>query len=192
MYLFGLGGYAYAGKQTQGNILLNIAHRNDDWMLVLGRVGVGINICVATPMMLLPCRENLLEVVEIVMGKEDQVDVTVIGEQTALLRDEPIQKDPVFYNPLVHYGSTLLIVVLCYVGAYQADSVAVVWSLCGSSMAFLIAFILPAVYYLQIQQREHVPNNRAWVVFCWILLPMACLSAVACTVQTVIRVVFPE
>jgi amino acid permease len=190
MYLFGLGGYAYAGKDTEGNILLNIANRNDDWMLVLGRIGVGVNLMVATPMMALPCRENLLEVVEIFMGKEEEVDVTLIGEQTALLRDEPIQKDPVFWNPLVHYGSTLLIILTCYAGASQAESVAVVWSLCGSSMAFLIAFILPTAYYLVIQRREHVPNSRAWVIFCWILLPVACLSAVACTIQTVARMVF--
>ena len=42
MYLFGLGGYVYAGIETQGNILLNIASRNDDFMFILGRIGVGI------------------------------------------------------------------------------------------------------------------------------------------------------
>lgn len=43
MYLFGLGGYFYAGIHTQGNILLNIATRHDDFMFVLGRLGVGIS-----------------------------------------------------------------------------------------------------------------------------------------------------
>ena len=41
MYLFGLGGYMFAGSDTQGNILLNVTLQ-DDWMFVLGRIGCGL------------------------------------------------------------------------------------------------------------------------------------------------------
>ena len=140
----------------------------------------------ATPMMVLPCRENLLEVLEICQGKEDEIETTVIGEQTALLRQEPIQKDEVFYNPLIHYGSTAAIMIVTYLGAVAVPSVATVWSLCGSSMAFLIAFALPASHFLQTQRREHTPpHSQQWVAFCWILLVASVVSAVACTAQTV-------
>lgn len=44
MYLFGLGGYIYAGAATEGNILLNITTtRSDDPMFIVGRFGVGIS-----------------------------------------------------------------------------------------------------------------------------------------------------
>lgn len=143
----------------------------------------------ATPMMTLPCRENLLELVEVFIGKEQELETTLIGEQTALLRDKPFQNDAVFSNPWVHFGSTLMIVALTYLAAAAVPSVAVVWSLCGSSMAFLIAFILPTAYYIQIQRREHVPRNRGTVIFCWILLFVSVLAAIACTVQTVMAAV---
>lgn len=136
--------------------------------------------------MVLPCRENLLEVVEILLGKEEALETTVIGEQTALLRQEPIQKDAVLQNTWIHYGSTFGIMLVTYLGAAIVPSVAIVWSLCGSSMAFLIAFILPAAYYLQIERREHVPNNQGWVVFCWVLLVVSVLAAIACTIQTIL------
>lgn len=139
----------------------------------------------ATPMMTLPCRENLLELVDVLIGKEDEVETTMIGEQTALLRDDPIQKDPLFWNPWLHYGSTFGIVAVTYLAAAVIPSVAMVWSLCGSSMAFLIAFILPAAYYLQIQRREHVPHSQGLVTFCWILLVVSVVSAIACTIQTI-------
>lgn len=57
-------------------------------------------------------------------------------------------------NPYAHYGSTLLIIGSCYWGAVRAPGVAFVWSLCGSSMAFLIAFILPAACYIQIHKNR--------------------------------------
>lgn len=191
MYLFGLGGYVYAGADTKGNILLNLtaeASRNDP-LFMLGRMGVGITIMVATPVMALPCRENLLEVVEILLGQEDQLETTLIGEQTALLRTEPIQKDPLQLDPLWHYGSTLIIMLITYAAAAAVPGVAVVWSLCGSSMAFLIAFILPAAYFLQISRREHVveSHHRGRIVFCWVLLVVSVVGAVACTLQTVLQ-----
>ena len=41
MYLFGLGGYMFAGSGTQGNILLNVTLQ-DDWMFLMGRIGCGL------------------------------------------------------------------------------------------------------------------------------------------------------
>ena len=142
----------------------------------------------AVPMMTLPCRESLLEVAETLFTKtEDELDVTIIGEQTALLRHDPIQQDPLFRNPVIHYGSTFGIILVCYLGAAAVPSVAIVWSVCGSTMAFLIAFILPALYYIRIQKKEHTEKSIAWVIFAWALLIFSVLGAIACTVQTVWR-----
>jgi hypothetical protein len=141
-------------------------------------------------MMTLPCRENFLEVVEMMLGEEDQVETTLIGEQTALLRNEPIQKDPLLLHPFWHYGSTLAILMVTYGVAAAVPGVAVVWSLCGSCMAFLIAFILPAAYFLRITRREHVASSHQQrIILCWIMLVVSGVGAAACTIQTLVQMI---
>ena len=86
MYAFGLGGYYYAGSETQGNILLNVptsrrhAGGGDDdddrageyYLFLLGRIGCGTSLMLAMPMMALPCREALLEVVDVWFHRSHQ------------------------------------------------------------------------------------------------------------------------
>jgi len=205
MYLFGLGGYLYAGSETQGNILLNVVDStgSDDLLFFLGRVGVGMTIVLATPLMLLPCRESLLEVVDEWFHTPDEVaevhpgagDGEEPGEGTSLLvRREPIQMDRIFRNPYVHYGTTFAIVVACYIAAVAIEGVATVWSLCGSSMAFLIAFILPTACFLKIEkelpQRQQRNGDLSHLRrFARVLLWAAAVGAVVCTYNTVYRLI---
>lgn len=176
MYLFGLGGYMYAGDTTQGNILLNTAADTTDWMLFLGRVGCGITIMLAMPMMLLPCRESILEV----------VDACFVSTGRGMSEESPLlvsHSNKLTRNHAVlHVGSTLAIVVVTYLGAVVAPGVAIVWSLCGSSMAFLISFILPAACYLEIDKMG------SYKVFSLVLLAFAILGATSCTIQTTIGI----
>ena len=224
MYLLGLGGYLYAGDSTQGNILLNVSQRNE-WYFLLGRFGCGVTIVLATPLMALPCRESILEIVDVgvhsckhnrrrssdvsirgsfitrvleedddsEIDNEEVIDIPAIpGERTSLIeRHDPIQKDLVFRNPWIHYGSTVLIVMCCYLAAVAVEGVAVVWSLCGSSMAFLIAFILPAAFFLRIERyrrRRHDSDDCCWdywIYFAWCLLLFATSGAIVCTCYTI-------
>jgi len=71
-YMFGLGGYLYAGSKTRGNILLNVPMARQEgedemeyYLFLLGRIGCGTTIMLATPIVALPCREALLEVVDV-------------------------------------------------------------------------------------------------------------------------------
>ncbi len=57
MYLFGLGGYMMYGSNIQGNVLLNIsvdksAYADESlyWMFFLGRIGSGMTIALALPL----------------------------------------------------------------------------------------------------------------------------------------------
>lgn len=72
MYLLGLGGYLYAGKAVQGNILLNVPLGTDPnqdkaqiWLFTAGRIGIGLTITLALPLMALPCRDSLLEIIDV-------------------------------------------------------------------------------------------------------------------------------
>eukprot|EP00523_Entomoneis_sp_CCMP467_P006206 CAMPEP_0168728308 /NCGR_PEP_ID=MMETSP0724-20121128/5617_1 /TAXON_ID=265536 /ORGANISM="Amphiprora sp., Strain CCMP467" /LENGTH=436 /DNA_ID=CAMNT_0008775149 /DNA_START=65 /DNA_END=1372 /DNA_ORIENTATION=+ len=171
--LFGLGGYLYAGSDVEGNILRNTPTMVDDWAFLVGRIGVGTTLFFATPMVLLPCRESLLEIIDSSWWQTpDEVEEQRIGERTSLLRHDPIQLDRVFQNPYMHYGSTLLIVVVCYIGAVAARGVAIVWSLCGCSMGFLISFILPSACFIAIEKQQVGSRlvsyeKPAWVALGW-------------------------
>eukprot|EP00581_Thalassiosira_minuscula_P009196 CAMPEP_0183707506 /NCGR_PEP_ID=MMETSP0737-20130205/4062_1 /TAXON_ID=385413 /ORGANISM="Thalassiosira miniscula, Strain CCMP1093" /LENGTH=578 /DNA_ID=CAMNT_0025935193 /DNA_START=269 /DNA_END=2002 /DNA_ORIENTATION=+ len=239
MYAFGLGGYAYGGSQTKGNILLNVpmARTQENgaidvnyYLFLLGRVGCGITIMIALPMNLLPCREALLEVVDVwfhhshhrtesdalpeeqccwklfrrynsyesvqdaELTTEDEIfEVLSIStaegqpaelhhdnectnplraSATLLRRHDPIQRDYVFRNTLAHYGSTVLIAAVCYLGAVAVNGVATVWSFIGSSMAFFIAFVIPCGCFVAIESMvppatEGGDRRDGWIRVAW-------------------------
>jgi amino acid permease len=182
MWLFGVSGYLYAGVNTKGNILLNCEHHLD-WMFFLGRLGCGITLMLAMAMVLLPCRDSFLEVVDVLTNHPH---IVVTEEELPLIKaKEAVMKRPKLReNPAVHYTSTLGIVVVCYFTAVRVPGVAFVWSLCGSFMAFLIAFILPAACYIELQRRNPTPDNKVWIRFSWVLIVVSVIGAIACSIQT--------
>ena len=238
LYCLGLGGYLYAQDETKGNILLNCNHDtndgeeddDDDVMFMVGRVGCGITIMLALGMMMLPCRDSLLEAVDLVilMTRSSSSSSTSLrsaavlvshtdaaGENTALLGNNDVNNNnnttiisqndhqqqqqelrasssSIRDNVLVHYASTVGIALTTYLGAVVAPGVAIVWSLCGSSMAFIISFLLPAACYLQLEHRlpdlsiGHAGQRiTSRVLFSWFLVVFSVLGAILCTRQTV-------
>ncbi len=241
MYMFGLGGYLYAGNSPQGNILLSIPimrqvgeDTGEYFLFLLGRIGSGLTIMLAMPMMALPCREALLEVVDIwyhrshharsmignararkVIGSlfywcnmstehtrivaEDEVteifpasieEEDHFRRSSILIRRDPIQKDYIFRNALAHYGSSLLLISTCYLGAVAVKGVDVVWSFIGSSMAFVIAFILPCGSFIAIENSfqtvgitggecQSKSNKVAWLI-----LIFSIIGAFICTMNS--------
>jgi amino acid permease len=204
MYLFGLAGYWCFRDTSEGNILLNLQEENNVWVAA-GRIGCGITILFAVPMMVLPCRRNLLELVDCYIefryrdsldAYHNNADNNAAHEETQLLslpadryQSSLESRDHISENLWAHTISTLLIVCTCYVGAVAAPGVAVVLSLCGSGMAFLIAFILPCTCYLRIAQKySELPREPVQtLMFAWVLLVVSTLAAVACTVQTLLH-----
>ena len=81
---------------------------------------------------------------------------------------------------LIHFGLTFSIVGICYVAAISVPGVSFVWSICGSSMAVMIAFIIPTACYLKIRTHKRM-NPRA--LTSWVLLVVSCVASVVCTKQ---------
>ena len=220
MTIFGVAGYAYvAGSSTtstvvQGNILLNCEEQqasvgNQDILLWSGRIGCGITIMLAMAIMILPCRDSLLEVLDIIVYAGGRASTPPTSnehdkelfptEETALMshRHEQLHKPlSLSERPLVHYVSTLLIVIVCYVSAIKAPGVAIIWSLCGSSMAFCIAFALPTACFLKILHKREQYRDCSYEdisdlptlgskALAWILLVCAIVAAIICTMQTI-------
>jgi amino acid permease len=231
--LFGLAGYLYAGKQVDGNILNNCDPASDIFLL-LGQFCCGITVVLAIPMMLLPCRSSLLEVLDVLIYGPHQTPVEVEESEHLPLIIADIKsiktnnnynstttttttngqnqqqqqqqqnghetrsscpnntrrfKTHIIDNTFIHYTSTLFIIVTCYMVAVHVPGVAVVWSILGCSMGFLISFILPSVCYLKIQRRypDHTLKSKAWVWFSWISLITSSVALVACTTETIIQ-----
>lgn len=84
----------------------------------------------------------------------------------------------------IHCVSTLAVVGFCYSAAVSVPSVGFVWSLCGSSMAIIIAFIIPTACYLKI--REHKQRNPR-SIFSWMLLIISMIAAPICTQQAIVN-----
>jgi len=216
MHAFGLGGYWYAGSSTEGNILLNVplvATQGGKWdLFLLGRFGCGVTMMLAMPMIALPCREALLEIASVFLAHRRNHRATeefaetlasvvrssssrrssILNRRgsTILIRNNPIQKDSLFQNAIVHYGSTLLIIAVCYLGAVAVTGVAALWSFIGSSMAFLIGFVLPCGCFIVIETdampvEEGGDRKDSWIRVAWGLLAFSILSAVVCTLNKI-------
>lgn len=94
---------------------------------------------------------------------------------------ESTAADAVFWEYLVHIVSTALLVVVGFVAAVLVPGVAIVLSICGSSVAMLISFIIPAACYIKI--RWHKPVNPR-SIGAWTLLVFSSVAAIVCTTQT--------
>jgi len=209
MYLFGVAGYLCFGADTQGNILLNLADDDNSTVVWAGRVGCGITILLALPMMVLPCRRNLLELLDcwIEYQQQQQTQAHYATETTSLLQRLPPARSHslavrvhVASRPAAHYGSTAMLLLVCYGCAVAAPGVAFVWSLCGSGMAFAIGFILPGACFLRIQRKycsssadlSWSMRSRRTTVGAWALVVAATVAAVACTSQTTYLLIEPR
>ena len=111
---------------------------------------------------------------------DNDEDGSELSHSISGLESERQALDSSRYETFWHCFSTLLIVGFCYFAAISVPGVGFVWSLCGSSMAIMIAFIVPTACYLKIREHKNVnPRSVAAIV----LLIISCFAAVLCTYQ---------
>lgn len=190
MYIFGLAGYLYAGRAVRGNILLNFPF--DDHLVLIGRVGSGITIALALPIMLLPCREAFFDIIthlSLITNNTAHQNLTNMGEQSPLLEKihQPIEM--LSNTNFINISTTISIITLCFICAAFAPGVATVWSICGSSMAFFIAFTLPTAFYIQIRSGRKGHWNKR-ILLSWFIFIFSILGAFACTIQVIWRMFY--
>lgn len=168
-------------------------------------------VMLAMPMIMVPCRDSLFtlplqyrawkHVSKHHNGHNDTVIATEEGETASLLNEPTKQgthnethhvhldnnRTMSAKQTVIHVITTFIIVSVAYLGATKAPSVALVWSICGSSMAFIIAFILPAACYIKLRHERKGHTHRI-LVASWVLLILSVIGAIACTVQTFWRI----
>jgi Transmembrane amino acid transporter protein len=91
-------------------------------------------------------------------------------------------KEKEWKQVLSHYACTALIVAFTYTVAVLVPSVSVIWSICGSSMAVWIAFIVPTACYLKIREHKGLTHQACGA---WILLLFSLVAMVICTNEAV-------
>ncbi|GMH51647.1 hypothetical protein TrRE_jg13429, partial [Triparma retinervis] len=164
-------------------------------------------------MIVLPCRSALMGLprkVRRYLGRGRKGKLQPVGEGTRLLdRDDTFDDSNApggggFSNevPLdleesvdlksqdaggaaLHFLVTLAIAATCYMGASFCPGVSTVWSICGSSLGFVIAYILPAACYLKVRARRKGWNAR--VGGAWAMLAVSTVGMAVCTTQAVAR-----
>ena len=208
-YALGLFGYLWGGSSTQGNILLNFDFA--DRIILVGRVGCGITIMLASAMITLPCRESMLSLGtfysewRVSTGGENNQRKIVSSSTYGAVNTGTDEEEEMPLSPketggaksngdlppenrsrILHFVSTFFIVAVCYIGAVAAPGVATVWSICGCMMSFIIAFILPALLYIKVRvaKKGHLD---ARVFSSWLLFAISVIGAIMCTAQTIWR-----
>ena len=98
---------------------------------------------------------------------------------------------PSHKEDMIHWISTLSIVLVCYIFAVLAPGVAIVWDIAGSSMAFLIQFIIPSVCYIRLKNKILGPKGAmTWnLAAAWVLLVVATIGAILCTSVVISRLI---
>ncbi|GMI14955.1 hypothetical protein TrLO_g10415 [Triparma laevis f. longispina] len=202
--LFGIAGYMYALGETRDNVLLNF--EDDDATIVYGKAGLGVTIMAGISMIVLPCRGAVFETVKLMRSgskpsainvnenvplthhmKENYMNETqdtfAIDYETRILNDE--EDDEPSFNVVTHVLTTIAIALLCFTAACYCPGVSTVWSICGSSLGFVIAYILPSACYLKLRGKK---GRNARVVGSWIMLVVSSIGCVVCTIQAVDKV----
>ena len=85
-------------------------------------------------------------------------------------------------SPAVHVLSTFSILLFGYICAVAVPGVGIVWRICGSSMALIIGFFIPAACYLKIRSRKKI-NPRS--IAAWTMTVFSVVASIVCTLHVV-------
>ncbi|GMF12733.1 unnamed protein product [Phytophthora lilii] len=205
--LVGIMGYLFAFQQqggVQGDILNNFS--DNDPLVNLGRLGLLVTIQLSLPLIIQPCRANLLRLAKIIRSfmrtrakvydapdSSDSENEEAVGEGTALLPSTSSGGVPVGSinaaapgRNVVHVLLTVVIMASVITIALLSPGVAVVWNLMGSTVGLLISYVLPCVSYVCIRREK--PNTDCRKLTAWIILVVSSIVCTVCTIQAFVSV----
>ncbi|POM65999.1 Sodium-coupled neutral amino acid transporter [Phytophthora palmivora] len=208
--LVGIMGYLFAFRQqggVQGDILNNFS--DSDHLVNLGRLGLLVTIQLSLPLIIQPCRANLLRLAKIIRSymrtrakvydapdsTDSENETETMGEDIALLPSSRSAAQTSSTNVSVRGRSKSTVVhVLLTVGimscvitlALLSPGVAVVWNLMGSTVGLLISYVLPCISYVCI--RRDKPNTDRRKFIAWVILAVSSIVCTVCTIQAFMSV----
>ncbi|KAI9914265.1 hypothetical protein PsorP6_008333 [Peronosclerospora sorghi] len=204
--LVGIMGYLYAFQQAkgvQGDILNNFS--DADALVNLGRFGLLVTIQLNLPLIIQPCRANLLRLAKIIRSYmrrratifnavelSDSEERGLTGERTALLSSNGNTASiatshhrtmpAIILHVLLTFGIMISVIAI----ALLSPGVAVVWNLMGSTVGLLISYVLPCVSYVSIRREKPITDRRKLTA--WIILVASSIVCIVCTIQAFVSV----
>mmetsp|Transcript_10967 Transcript_10967/g.31462 ORF Transcript_10967/g.31462 Transcript_10967/m.31462 type:complete len:508 (-) Transcript_10967:156-1679(-) len=186
--LFGLSGYLYGGKDVPGDVLT--AFDDDDPLIGVGRIGLGLSMLCNIPLMALPTRDlivgllcppahNTLPASDIndlplspIPSREATPLLPPSGAQSRLPgRDTQQEQQPLPSSSLpelslpAHVGLTVGLLSACYLLATSCSGVETVWGICGSSVGILLALTFPSALYSRLRGHKTRQRSVVWAKF---------------------------
>uniref|UniRef100_H3H443 Amino acid transporter transmembrane domain-containing protein n=1 Tax=Phytophthora ramorum TaxID=164328 RepID=H3H443_PHYRM len=135
---FGVCASQIYGRNTQGNILLNLSH---DRIMAVPRVAVLLTILLSFPLLFHPLRSLVLEMyVACTSRSVDIEDKNLDGEEEQAL--EPSQ----FVQAVV----TVLLLVAQILCALRVPGLQVVFSFVGASILLMLCYLFPLIFYVRL------------------------------------------
>eukprot|EP00752_Nemacystus_decipiens_P011549 g10255.t1 len=184
-----LCGYLYAFQDTKDDILLNFDP--SDRVMILGRVGMGLTMLVAITMLVLPCRDIVFTVMDSIAGKvwawcgrEDYLPVDGSGDVPTTPGGSPVAKIGDCLMMGRHVLTTVAIMAVSLYCALSVPGVGIVWSICGSSVGFMICYTLPSLFYLKIRWHKSFNIRKAGAL---LVLILSAFAIIICTKHAVLE-----
>eukprot|EP00928_Gymnodinium_smaydae_P010695 TRINITY_DN14029_c0_g2_i1.p1 TRINITY_DN14029_c0_g2~~TRINITY_DN14029_c0_g2_i1.p1 ORF type:complete len:591 (+),score=119.03 TRINITY_DN14029_c0_g2_i1:245-1774(+) len=214
--LVGVSGYVYGGACTCGNILLNFA--TNDALVACSRGALSVVLMLNFPLICQPCRNAFFRLCITLKGVGNSSDekgspllstspnVRVYAYSVDEVRDRTlsagsIREQDVFRPkedavrrgaaepcPSTRHALTASLLGSALLVSCLMKSILVVWSVLGSTVAFMVAFILPAAFWLRIVGATSGSRRR---VAAQVLLVVTAVLALACTVLTCLNLDAP-
>ncbi len=169
---FGIAGYFYAYGDTADNVLKNFNTRDPD--LIYARTGLIITLICQTPMVGLPCRNTLILVLshaqrwiegrrtrsKSILCIEEELEMTPRTRSLSSITADLKKREITMNDSALHrYGIPLGIVLSSLFMSQILPGVGVVWSLTGSSVSILLAFLLPSLAYMKFWAKSNLRST---------------------------------
>jgi amino acid permease len=135
--LFGICGYLVAFDKTKDNILNNFDA--NDCSLIIARAGLLITLMCQIPMVLVPCRDSISLLINKYINLEGDSMFTKILQSNKVIS--------------IFIASTGLFL------AERVPGVSIIWSIVGSSISMILAFLFPSTAYICIWRRAKNPMS---------------------------------
>ncbi|RLN14742.1 hypothetical protein BBJ28_00021366 [Nothophytophthora sp. Chile5] len=170
---FGLCAAQIYGSQTQGNILLNLAH---DPIMAVPRVAVLLTILLSFPLLFHPLRALVLEMYVACRFRRD-VDSDEDGGE---------KSPPTSPSKGVQAAVTVALLVAQILCARRVPGLQVVFSFVGSSILLALCYLFPLIFYVRLAPWRSSRTAKTRLVVLAVLAVLATVFCVAATLQLVL------
>lgn len=182
-------GYLNFRDMTCGNILLNYDTDSSKFHLITaGRIGLFLALCCAMPLMIVPCRENAEKLMAMLScsSSKHHLEKAMID----LIEDE---QQPTGFSLTRRALHSATIIFAALISAVFIPGVQVVWTFMGSTVACVISYILPTLFYIRIKQiQKPGAELDSKLVSAWVVLGAGTMLVVCCTTMAVVQQVQGE